>query len=30
MKKENFVEVFSDRPYYIMEIVDGKIKMKEC
>jgi hypothetical protein len=30
MRKENFVDVFSDRPYYIMEIVDGEIKMKEC
>ena len=30
MRKEKFVDVFSDRPYYIMEIVDGEIKMKEC
>jgi hypothetical protein len=30
MKKGNYVDVFSDRPYYIVEIVDGKIEMKEC
>ena len=30
MKKENSVEVFSDRPYYIMEVIDGKIQIEEC
>ena len=28
IKKENKVEVWGDRPYYILEVVDGKITFK--
>lgn len=30
MRKEKYVDVYCDRPYYIIEIVDGEVKMKEC
>lgn len=30
MRKEKYVDVYCDRPYYIMRIVDGEIQMKEC
>ena len=30
MEKEESVDVYYDRPYYIVEYVDGEIKMKEC
>ena len=29
MRKENFVNVYSDRPYYIMEYIDGNFNIKE-
>lgn len=29
MRKEKFVDVYSDRPYYIMEYIDGNFNIKE-
>lgn len=29
MRKENYVDVYCDRPYYIMKVINGKIEIKE-
>jgi hypothetical protein len=30
MRKEKYVDVYCDRPYYILENIEGEIKIKEC
>lgn len=29
MRKSNYVEVFSDRPYYIVNVIDNEVKFEE-